>query len=73
MLKNITLSAEDKLVEAARERAQQERTTLNNVFREWLARYAAKDAGADRYRQLMQKLKHVSAGRKFSRDQLNDQ
>lgn len=72
MLKNITLSAEDKLVEAARERAQQERTTLNNVFREWLARYAAKDAGADRYRQLMRQLKHVSAGGKFSRDQLNE-
>ena len=59
-------------LEAARERAQQERTTLNNVFREWLVRYAAKDAGADRYRQLMQNLRHVSAGGKFSRDQLNE-
>lgn len=72
MLKNITLSAESKLVDAARERAQQERTTLNNVFREWLARYASKDGGADRYRQLMRELKHVSAGRTFSRDELNE-
>lgn len=72
MLKNITLSAESRLVEAARARAQQERTTLNNVFREWLARYAAKEAGADRYRQLMRRLKHVSAGRGFSRDELNE-
>ena len=72
MLKNITLSAESKLVEAARERAQRERTTLNKVFREWLACYAANDSSVDRYRQLMQNLEHISAGRGFSRDELNE-
>jgi len=37
-LKNITLSADEKLIEAARARA--ERTTLNEQFRDWLAAYA---------------------------------
>lgn len=38
-MKNITLSADDKLIEAARERARAEQTTLNEQFRRWLANY----------------------------------
>jgi hypothetical protein len=40
MLKNITLSAEEALIEKARQRAQAESTTLNAEFRNWLAQYA---------------------------------
>lgn len=72
MLKNVTLSAEDRLIAQARQRAQRERKTLNAAFREWLASYVGKGAGAGRYRNLNSKLKHVSAGRKFSRDELNE-
>ena len=72
MLKNVTLSAEDRLIAQARQRAQRERKTLNAAFREWLAAYVGKGAGADRYRELKSKLKHISAGRKFSRDELNE-
>lgn len=71
MLKNITLSAEERLIEQARLRAQQEKKTLNTLFREWLARYTAKEAAAVRYRDLMRGLKRVSPGRKFSRDESN--
>ena len=39
MLKNITLSAEEHLIRAAREKAQHEHTTLNAAFRQWLVRY----------------------------------
>lgn len=39
-MKNITLSAEAHLIEAARARAQAENTTLNEQFRCWLADYA---------------------------------
>jgi len=70
--KNITLSAEEKLIASARLRAQQEKTTLNNVFREWLARYSARDVAHDRYGSLMRDLKKVSAGRRFSREDLNE-
>jgi hypothetical protein len=34
MIKNITLSAEDRLIEAARTRARAEHKTLNTVFRD---------------------------------------
>lgn len=70
--KNITLSAEEKLIEGARLRAQSEKTTLNNVFREWLARYSAKEGAGSRYTSLMRDLKRVSAGRRFSREDLNE-
>jgi hypothetical protein len=72
MLKNVTLSAEEDLIEAARDRAHREKTTLNNVFREWLGRFAARDTSAAEYDKLMRSLKHVSAGKKFSRDELNE-
>ncbi|MHB8519779.1 MAG: hypothetical protein ACYDH9_03380 [Limisphaerales bacterium] len=71
-MKNITLSAEERLIEKARLRAQQERKTLNAVFREWLHHYVARAAAADRYGHLMRQLKHVSSGRKFSRAELNE-
>ena len=71
MLKNITLSAEERLIKAARNRAQQERTTLNNLFRDWLARYAGQDNVSSEFRKLMRQLKHVNAGRKFSREEMN--
>ena len=38
-MKNITLSAPEPLIEAARQRAQEEHTTLNAEFRTWLASY----------------------------------
>jgi len=39
-MKNITLSADEKLIEAARARARAEHTTLNELFRQWLEAYA---------------------------------
>src|SRR4051794_9181077 len=42
LLKNITLSAEERLIEAARERARAEHTTLNEQFRRWLADYTGR-------------------------------
>ena len=38
-MQNITLSAEGKLIEAARQRALTERTRLNAKSREWLEDY----------------------------------
>jgi hypothetical protein len=72
VIKNITLSAEERLIAAARERAQHERTTLNSAFRDWLQRYAARESASKRFEELMRKYKHISAGRHFSRDELNE-
>jgi len=70
-MKNITFSADEDLIERARLRATEQKTTLNVAFRQWLERYAGAAATAEEYRQLMKRLKRVDAGRKFIREELN--
>ena len=72
MIKNVTLSAEERIIEAARAKAQQEKTSLNDVFRDWLSRYVGADSFSARHRALMKRLKHVSSGRSFSREEMNE-
>lgn len=71
MLKNITLSADENLIMHAREKARKQHKTLNAVFREWLARYTKEEATTDYY-ALMQQLSYANAGKKFTRDELNE-
>jgi hypothetical protein len=72
-MKNITLSAEERLIEAARERARSENTTLNEQFRQWLARYADAAGRLQRYDEVMPALRgQVKVGRKLSRDEMNE-
>jgi hypothetical protein len=73
-VKNITLSADEELIEAARQEARRRKTTLNAEFREWLARYARSREGHQRlreYRRLMDSMEEVSSGRRFTRDEMN--
>ena len=53
-MQNITLSADGQLIEAARERARAEKSTLNEQFRRWLALYAQRDQRGQRYDALME-------------------
>ena len=71
-MKNITLSADEALIEKARERARQERKSLNEAFREWLALYAGQTLSARDYRRLMSDLTYARPGRKFTRDEMNE-
>lgn len=73
-MKNITLSADEKLIEAARERARSEHTTLNAEFRRWLQSYSARDDKVRAYEALMDELRErvKTGGRKFSRDEMNE-
>lgn len=72
-MKNITLSAEERLIEAARERARSENTTLNDQFRLWLASYADSAGRLQRYDELMPSLRgRLKLGRKLSRDEMNE-
>jgi len=76
-MKNVTLSAEERLIEKARERAQSQNTTLNAEFRRWPEGYAMDDKEAEqrvqRYLNLMHELSDVRTnGRKFTRDEMND-
>jgi hypothetical protein len=72
-MKNITLSADEKLIEAARERARAENTTLNVEFRRWLAEYAQTRERMQRYDEVMARLRgRLKVGRKLSRDEMNE-
>jgi hypothetical protein len=72
-MKNITLSAPERLIEQARKRALAKGTTLNNEFRVWLETQAIDgEERAAQYRQLMKRLSHVNAGRKFTREEMNE-
>ena len=71
MLKNITLSANTELIHQARNKAQQQHTTLNAIFRQWLQHFVADTRRVD-YKVLMQHLSYVHSGKSFSRDELNE-
>jgi hypothetical protein len=71
-MKNITLSANEKLIEEARQKARKERTTLNALFRQWLGSYVARGRWASEYAELMEQLSYVRPGRTFSREELNE-
>lgn len=72
-MKNVTLSADERLIEAARARARAMHSTLNEEFRRWLAQYAAPDQGLQHYDAVMAQLRgRVQVGRKLSRDEMNE-
>lgn len=71
-MKNITLSADEKLIEAARARAVAEQSTLNDQFRRWLRDYAANDERRERaLTELRQMRGTLPAAFKFDRDEAN--
>jgi hypothetical protein len=78
MLKNITLSADEALIREARRQAALQNTTLNELFRDWLERFVtqqdveARRLAAARYDEWMRQLSHVDAGRKFTREEMNE-
>jgi hypothetical protein len=72
-VKNITLSADEALIEGARRRAEAENTSLNNVFREWLARYAERPRlPPEDVRRAAEAAGQFRAGRRFTREERNE-
>ena len=76
-MRNITLSADEYLIEVARERARAKKTTLNAEFRRWLEQYTNLEQETKQrlqsFHELMADLSHVSTdGQKFSRDEMNE-
>lgn len=72
-MKNITLSAEEGLIEAAREKARSEHITLNEAFRVWLREYTRHKERIDEAFQVMDDLRgRVKIGRKLSREEMNE-
>ncbi len=73
-MKNITLSADETLIEAARERARAEHTTLNAQFRRWLTEYTGHERQMAEARAVIEGLQGYlrTGGRKFTRDEMNE-
>lgn len=71
-MKNITFSADEKLIEKARLKAAKEKTTLNQRFRDWLNRYASEKEYRKEFEDLMNDLSYAKPGRKFTREEMNE-
>lgn len=72
MLRNVTFSAEERLLAAARRKAAREQRSLNEVFRAWLRHYVERDDAADRFDRIMNRLRYVRSGKKFTRAEMNE-
>lgn len=73
-MKNITLSADERLIEAARDRARAEDTTLNEQFRRWLEEYAWHANHVDAAKEVLDRVQSYAStgGHKFTRDEMNE-
>jgi len=71
-MKNVTLSADDDLIEQARLIAKSQNKTLNAIFREWLEQLTSRNGSSQEFDALMRRLKHVKSGGRFSRDMMNE-
>ena len=72
LVKNITLSADEHLIEQARKAAEAQHTTLNAAFREWLKEFAGREERAHRFDELMERTSYVKVDRKYTREELNE-
>jgi hypothetical protein len=72
-MKNVTLSADEDLIEQARQVARAQKRTLNDAFREWLVQFTRQAGKAEEYDSLMKRLRRTvrSAG-PYSRDEMNE-
>lgn len=72
-MKNITLSADESLIEAARQAARADNSSLNEQFRLWLESYARKYQ-AQRAMEVIDRVRGQagSGGRKFTREEMNE-
>ncbi len=71
-MKNVTLSADEDLIEQARQVARSQRKTLNAAFRECLLQFTARSGDGQQVDALMRRLRHINAGQHFSRDEMNE-
>ncbi len=71
-MRNITFSVNEDLIDQARQVAADQRKTLNDAFREWLAQYASSRSDAAGFDEFMSRIKPMRAGRHFTRDEMNE-
>jgi hypothetical protein len=72
MTKEITIALEEELIESAMRRARAEDTTIDDLFRRWLADYAQNQEALQAFDTLTRDLRgKVRIGRKITREEMN--
>jgi hypothetical protein len=74
-MKNITLSAQDDLIDKARRVAVNRNSSLNIMFREWLEglnNSQTQNNEEDRLKDLWKKTNYARVGKKLSREEMNE-
>jgi len=71
-MKKITLSADENLIQRARQVAHAQHKTLNAAFREWLEHYSAPPGSAQAVESLYKRLRHIRAIRPYTRNEMNE-
>ena len=72
-MRNLTLSADERDIEAARTRARSENTTLNEQFRRWLASYAHPTDAVGAFDDVVADLAgKLVVGRGLTREEMNE-
>ena len=74
-MKNITLSAQDDLIDKARRIARNRNSSLNIMFREWLEglnNNQAESTEEERLKDLWKKTSYARVGKKLSREEMNE-
>ena len=71
-MKNITLSADERLIELAREEARARKTTLNALFREWLEEISRSEERRKKAEEVICRMSNYNSGGRFTRDQMNE-
>ena len=70
-MKNITFSADEHTIELARDEARKRKTTLNQLFREWLEDLAARDERRHKIDDIFRKMDEYDLGGPYSREEMN--
>ena len=70
-MKNITFSADEEVIELAREEARRRKTTLTQLFREWLDDLAARDERRRKIDELFKRMDEYDAGGPYTREEMN--
>jgi len=71
-METITLTVDKSVLEQAQRVAEEQHSTRDAVLSDWLNSRALGDERVRRYDQLMDRLKHVNSGGKFTREEMNE-
>lgn len=70
-MKKITLSADERIIDLAREEARRRKMTLIALFREWIEDLAACNERRQRIEGVFKKMEGYKAGGPYSREEMN--